>query len=160
MSKTREKSIAFVLLCLIVGVLHFFFGRTILSAVLYVVEIGLFWIIGAVVALCFIVAVIAAIFDVDNLKKAEKWLDLHITEDDECDCDCDECDCDDEDCEYHVEIRCKRKKSNECECSCNSEDGESEEEVEDVEEEVETVEEANAETTEEETSESDDEIEK
>lgn len=149
MSKTREKSLAFALLCLIVGVLHFFFGRAILSAVLYVVEIGLFWIIGAVVTLGFIVAVIAAIFDVDNLKKAEKWLDLRIA-DDECGCDCDECDCDDEDCEYHVEIRCKRKKSNECECSCNYEAEDSEDEVEDVEEE----EEMTAEPTEENSSES------
>lgn len=137
MSKTREKALAFTLLCLLIGVLHFFFGRAILSAVLYVVEIGLFWIIGAVIALCFIAAVITTLVDVDNLKKAEKWLDKKLVEDDGCDydcedCDCCECDCDDDDeIECHIEILRKKK-----ECACESENQECECEDEEVEDET------------------------
>ncbi|MBO5178973.1 MAG: hypothetical protein J6B87_01310 [Clostridia bacterium] len=131
MSKTRQKSLAFALLCLIVGVLHFFFGRAILSAVLYVVEIGLFWIVGAVIAICLIAAVIAATFDVDNLNKAEKWLDKKIAECDECDCDDCDCCCDDEDdddeIECHIQIRHNKK---ECACKSENQECECEDEVE------------------------------
>lgn len=125
MSKSRQKTLAFTLLCLLIGVVHFFFGRAILSAVFFVIEIGLFWVIGAVIALLCIGALFALIFNTDALDKAEKWLDKKIKE---CvcdceDCDCCECECDDDDDEFecHVEIRRKKK-----ECACNSENTECE----------------------------------
>ena len=96
MSKTREKFLAFSLLALIIGVLHFFFGRVILSAILSIIEIALFWIIGAAVAIFFICVVIAAICDVDVIKKAEKWIEVQLNDYDE---ECDDCDCDDDDCD-------------------------------------------------------------
>lgn len=133
MSKTQQKSLAFTLLILLIGVVHFFFGRTILSAVFYVIEIGLFWIIGAAIAIGFLAALLGMIFNTDTLDKAEKWLEKKIKE---CDCDCEDCDCcecdddDDDEFECHVEIRRKKK-----ECTCESENTECECE-EDEEEDV------------------------
>lgn len=143
MSKTREKFLAISLLTLIIGVLHFFFGRVILSAVLSIIEIALFWIIGAAIVIGFLCVVIAAICDVDTIKKAEKWIEVQLNDYDE---ECDDCDCDDEDCEYHVAIHCKNKKK---ECCCASEDDDCECEVNDNDE-SEVVEEVEVESEEDE----------
>ena len=120
MSKTREKALAFTLLCLLVGVVHFFFGRAILSAVFFVVEIGLFWILGAVIALLFLSSLIGTIFNTDTLDKAEKWIDKKLGLVCECDCedcDCCECECDDDDDVDEIECRVEiRRKKKECFC--------------------------------------------
>lgn len=125
MSKSRQKTLAFTLLCLLIGVVHFFFGRAILSAVFYVIEIGLFWIIGAVIALLCVGALFSLIFSEDALDKAEKWIDKKLGF--ECDDD------DDDEIECHIEFRRKNKecacKSENTECKCEDEDVDDEEDV-------------------------------
>ena len=162
MSKTREKALAFTLLCLIIGVVHFFFGRTILSAVFFVVEIGLFWILGAVIALLFLSSLVGTIFNTDTLDKAEKWIDKKLGFDKECDCDCEDCDCcecdcdddedDDDEIECHIKI-CRKKKECACEsenqeCECEAECEEEEPENEEAEVTAEPVEEDSSDPTE------------
>lgn len=130
MSKTQQKSLAYTLLLLIIGVVHFFFGRAILSAVFFLVEIGLFWILGAVIALLFMCALIGTVFNSNTLDKAEKWLDKKLSMNN---CDCEDCECDDDDdeIECHVEIRRKKKEraceSENQECECEDEDVDDEE---------------------------------
>ena len=176
MSKTQQKSLAYTLLLLIIGVVHFFFGRAILSAVFFLVEIGLFWILGAVIALLFMCALIGTVFNSNTLDKAEKWLDKKLSMNN---CDCEDCECDDDDdeIECHVEIRRKKKEraceSENQECECEEEEEEEEEEDAcdypycdecirecELNEDPDTVEEEIPDTVEEESSESDDEIEK
>ena len=138
MSKTREKCLAFTLLLLIAGVLHFFFGRAIVSAVLYVIGIGIFWIAGAVIAILFVSALIATLIGSDTLDKAEEWFDKKLGFTKECDCDCEDCDCceedEDDEVEYHIEIR-RMKKENACkpenqECECEDADSDNDDEEE------------------------------
>lgn len=113
MSKSRQKALAFTLLCLLIGVVHFFFGRNILSAVFYIIEIGLFWIIGAVIALGIIVALFELIFGEAALDKAEKWIDKKLGLDKDCECNCEACDCCECECECEDEVE-----DDVCDCPC------------------------------------------
>ncbi len=70
-NKTRE--LFELVIVFFIGLMHFFFGRTIIAFILQLLEVALFWIIGSVIVLYFIAVLVYTLMNNEQVERLKKW---------------------------------------------------------------------------------------